>query len=44
VGTALRNIGWISFWSQLVLSIVSAVVLLFSTGVTAQVGVPSLLF
>lgn len=35
LGTALRNIGWISFWSQLILSTVSGVVLLFSTGVTS---------
>lgn len=34
VGAALRNIGWISFWSQLILSTVSGVVLLFSLGVT----------
>lgn len=35
LGTALRNIGWLSFWSQLVLTMVSAVILLFSTGVTS---------
>lgn len=35
LGTALRNIGWISFWSQLILSTVSGVVLLFSMGVTS---------
>jgi hypothetical protein len=35
LGTALRNIGWISFWAQLILSTVSGVVLLFSTGVTS---------
>lgn len=35
LGTALKNIGWISFWSQLILSTVSGVVLLFSTGVTS---------
>eukprot|EP00887_Chlorella_sp_A99_P002916 scaffold6.g2916.t1 len=34
VGTALRNIGWLSFWAQLVLNTVSAVILLFSTGVS----------
>lgn len=38
VGTALRNIGWLSFWSQLALTVVSAVILLFSVGVTGQVG------
>ncbi|KAI8113832.1 hypothetical protein M9435_003823 [Picochlorum sp. BPE23] len=35
LGTALRNIGWLSFWSQLILSTVSGVVLLFSMGITA---------
>jgi hypothetical protein len=35
LGTALKNIGWISFWAQLILSTVSGVVLLFSTGVTS---------
>jgi hypothetical protein len=35
LGVALRNIGWISFWAQLILSTVSGVVLLFSTGVTS---------
>ena len=38
LGTALRNIGWLSFWSQLVLSTVSCVILLFSTGITSQGG------
>lgn len=33
VGTALRNIGWLSFWGQLVLTVVSTTILLFSTGV-----------
>ena len=36
LGTALRNIGWLSFWSQLILTSVSAVILLFSVGVTSQ--------
>lgn len=36
VGTALRNIGWLSFWSQLTLTAVAAVILLFSIGVTSQ--------
>jgi hypothetical protein len=36
LGTALRNIGWLSFWGQLILTTVSAVILLFSTGVTSQ--------
>ena len=35
LSTAIRNIGWISFWSQFTLSIVSGVVLLFSTGMMA---------
>ena len=35
LGTALRNLGFISFWAQLVLSVVSGVVLLFSMGVTS---------
>ncbi len=35
LSTAIRNIGWISFWSQFVLSVVSGVVLLFSTGATS---------
>lgn len=34
LGTALRNIGWLAFWSQLILTSVAAVILLFSTGVT----------
>jgi hypothetical protein len=38
LGTALRRIGWMSFWSQLVLTSVAAVILLFSTGVTADGG------
>lgn len=33
-GTALRNIGWLSFWSQLTLNVVAAVILVFSTGAT----------
>jgi Protein of unknown function (DUF3611) len=36
LGTALRNIGWLSFWGQLILTTVSAIILLFSTGVTSQ--------
>lgn len=40
-GTALRNIGWLSFWSQLSLNVVAAVILLFSTGAaSAGAGVP----
>jgi hypothetical protein len=35
LGTALRNIGWISFWAQLALTSVAAVILLFSVGVTS---------
>jgi hypothetical protein len=33
-----RKWGWISFWTQLVLSVVSAVILLFSVAFTAQNG------
>lgn len=36
LGTALRNIGWLSFWGQLILTTVSGVILLFSTGVTSK--------
>lgn len=36
LGTALRNIGWLSFWGQLILTTVSGVILLFSTGVTSS--------
>ena len=36
LGTALRNIGWLSFWSQLILTTVSGVILLFSTGMTSS--------
>lgn len=32
-----RQIGWFSFWTQLALSIVSAVILLFSVAFTSQV-------
>lgn len=39
VGTALRNIGWLSFWGQLVLTVVSTTILLFSTGVPSGGGV-----
>ncbi|KAL4451452.1 hypothetical protein ABPG75_007114 [Micractinium tetrahymenae] len=35
VGTALRNIGWLSFWGQLVLTVVSTIILLFSAGTVA---------
>jgi hypothetical protein len=38
VGTALRNIGWLSFWGQLILTVVSTTILLFSTGVPAGGG------
>jgi hypothetical protein len=34
-GTALRNIGWLSFWSQLTLNVVAAIILVFSTGATS---------
>ena len=36
LGTALRKIGWISFYAQLVLSTVSGVILLFSSGITSS--------
>lgn len=39
VGTALRNIGWLSFWGQLTLTVVSTTILLFSTGVPSATGV-----
>ena len=35
---ACRRVGWFSFWTQLTLSVVSAVILLFSVAFTAQVG------
>ena len=35
---ACRRFGWIGFWSQLTLSIVSAIILLFSVAFTSQVG------
>ena len=35
--TACRRYGWISFWLQLTLSIVSAIILLFSVAFTSQV-------
>lgn len=37
--TALKRYGWVSFWVQLTLSVVSGVVLLFSVAFTAQVGI-----
>lgn len=36
--TACRRYGWISFWVQLVLNTVAAIVLLFSLAFTSQVG------
>ena len=33
---ACRRVGWFSFWTQLTLSVVSAVILLFSVAFTAQ--------
>jgi len=41
LGTALRNIGWLSFWFQLILTTVSGVILLFSSGISS-VGVVSI--
>lgn len=35
---ACRRYGWLSFWVQLVLNTVAAVVLLFSLAFTSQVG------
>ena len=35
---ACRRFGWIGFWSQLTLSVVSAIILLFSVAFTSQVG------
>ncbi|KAK9827073.1 hypothetical protein WJX74_005567 [Apatococcus lobatus] len=35
---ACRRYGWLSFWSQLILSVVSACILLFSVAFTAQNG------
>lgn len=32
VATAFRIVGWISFWTQIVLAVISAVVLLFAAG------------
>lgn len=39
--TACRRYGWISFWTQLVLTTIAAVILLFSMAFTAQVGLGS---
>jgi hypothetical protein len=36
---ALRRYGWMGFWIQLTLSVVSGVILLFSVAFTSQVGV-----
>uniref|UniRef100_A0A1D2A1H8 Protein TIC 21, chloroplastic n=1 Tax=Auxenochlorella protothecoides TaxID=3075 RepID=A0A1D2A1H8_AUXPR len=36
MGTALRNIGWLSFWAQLTLTIVASGILIFSTGIISQ--------
>jgi len=35
---AMRRYGWIAFWTQLTLSVVSGVILLFSVAFTSQVG------
>ena len=35
---ATGKLGWISFWTQLALSIVSAIILLFSVAFTSQVS------
>lgn len=34
---AVRRYGWLSFWSQLALSVVGGVILLFSVAFTSQV-------
>ena len=39
---ACHRVGWLSFWSQLSLSVVSAGILLFSVAFTSQVLSPSL--
>jgi hypothetical protein len=36
--SAMRRYGWIGFWVQLTLSVVSGVILLFSVAFTSQVG------
>ena len=36
--TAVKRLGWISFWVQMTLSVVSAVILLFSVAFTSQVS------
>ena len=35
---ACHRVGWLSFWTQLSLSVVSAGILLFSVAFTSQVG------
>ncbi len=40
---ACRRYGWISFWTQLVLTTIAAVILLFSMAFTAQVRAMMLL-
>lgn len=35
---AMRRYGWMGFWIQLTLSVVSGVILLFSVAFTSQVG------
>lgn len=41
VAFALRRAGWISFWVQLVLAVVSAIILLFAILVASQTSSPS---
>ena len=36
---AMRRYGWMGFWIQLTLSVVSGVILLFSVAFTSQVGI-----
>lgn len=37
MGTALRNIGWLAFWSQMGLMLVASGILMTSTGLLSQV-------
>eukprot|EP01023_Acetabularia_acetabulum_P069192 TRINITY_DN9966_c0_g1_i1.p1 TRINITY_DN9966_c0_g1~~TRINITY_DN9966_c0_g1_i1.p1 ORF type:complete len:303 (-),score=17.59 TRINITY_DN9966_c0_g1_i1:1101-1874(-) len=41
---SMRNLGWVSFWCQLALSLVSAVILLFSVGFTTAKGPQAALY
>jgi len=39
--SAMRRYGWIAFWTQLTLSVVSGVILLFSVAFTSHVRRPA---